>query len=139
MLALLDPIKSRLVALPALGGFDVRADTADVDTTIVPSASVRASGASAADSETVAVTLEPAYTVTLVVKRSATAAQELDAALRAAVGALHNWRPGAVGGGQWQRMALQGVRPAEFSSTGLAGYELIFTTAAVYHGCPTGA
>lgn len=135
MLALIEPLKLRLQSLPALAGWDVRSNTELASREVrLGVADVRCTGADAQDSEAQSVTLDPAYTVHLVVKRSAQAAEQLDAALAAVVGALHNWYPGRIGALHWRRMALRVAREAEFSDTGHAEYELIFTTSAVYHG-----
>ena len=139
MLAIITPIKTRLAALAPLAGWHVRTEVDDDDTSPVPAVDIRGSGAIATDSETTAVTLDPSYTVTLAVKRGAAAAAQLDAALQAVIGSLHNWRPGVVVGTSYRRVALQGIRPAEFSSAGVVAYQLVFSTSAVYHGHPTGA
>ena len=139
MLAIITPIKTRLAALAPLAGWDVRTELDEDDTSPVPAVDIRGSGASATDSESAGVTLDPSYTVTLAVKRGATAAAQLDAALQAVIGSLHNWRPGVVVGTSYRRVALQGIRSAEFSSAGVVAYQLVFSTSAVYHGHPTGA
>lgn len=134
MLALESPLKTRLAALPVLTGWAVRTGTELSDRRMVPAADVRCTGARTTDSETTAVTLDPAWTVTLVVPRSDQAAGQLDAALAAVIGSLHNWCPGLQSGRAWRRMALQTVREPEFVAEGLAGLELVFATSTVYHG-----
>lgn len=134
MLAIITPIKTRLAALAPLAGWDVRTELDEDDTSPVPAVDIRGSGASATDSESAGVTLDPSYTVTLAVKRGATAAVQLDAALQAVIGSLHNWRPGVVVGTSYRRVALQGIRPAEFSSAGVVAYQLVFSTSAAYRG-----
>ena len=134
MLAIITPIKTRLAALAPLAGWDVRTELDEDDTSPVPAVDIRGSGASATDSESAGVTLDPSYTVTLAVKRGATAATQLDAALQAVIGSLHNWRPGVVVGTSYRRVALQGIRPAEFSSAGVVAYQLVFSTSAAYRG-----
>ena len=54
--------------------------------------------------------------------------------LQAVIGSLHNWTPGSIAGTRWRRLALQGVRPAEFSSAGVVAYQLVFSTSAAYRG-----
>lgn len=138
MLSLTTPIRTRLQALPELAGWDVRTGTDDDGARKPPLADVRCTGADAQDSEAQAVTLEPVYTVRLIVRRAPEAAEQLDAALAAVVGALHNWRPGRVGARQWRRIALRVAREAEFTDNGQAGYELVFTSSTVLHGATTG-
>lgn len=139
MLELIAPIKDRLQALAPLDGWDLRSEDVDSPRDVLPAADVRCSGASAADSESVAVTLDPVYTVTLAVKRGSQAAAQLGAALTAVIGSLHNWRPGEQGDAQWRRMALKVVRPPEFQPTGAVAYELTFVSSGVYHGAKTGS
>ncbi len=134
MLALITPIKERLQALPQLAGWDVQTGTETADRRLRRVIDVRCTGADAQDSETQSVRLNPAYTITIVVPRSNDAAGQLDDALAAVVGALHNWHPGRIGARQWSRVALRVAREAEFTDTGLAAYELVFTTGAVYDG-----
>lgn len=134
MLALITPIKERLQALPQLAGWVVQTGTEMADRRLRRMVDVRCTGADAQDSETQSVRLNPAYTVAVVVPRSSDAAQQLDDAMAAVVGALHNWTPGRIGVRQWSRMALRVAREAEFTETGLAEYELVFTSGAVYDG-----
>ena len=94
MLSLTAPIKTRLQALPALTGWAVRTNAEDADRATVPAADLRCLGASVADRRGSGVLVSPEWTVTLVVRRSATAAQEIDAALAAVIEALHGWMPG---------------------------------------------
>lgn len=137
MLALEPHIKARLQALPALASWAVHGGTDLVDRRTAPMADVRCTGAQTKDSEATAVTVDPAWTVTLVVARGDWAAQQLDDALKEVIGSLHNWRPGQVDGdaGQlWRRMALATVREPAFVPEGMAGLEIIFVTSTVYHG-----
>jgi hypothetical protein len=134
MLALESPIKARLLELPALTGWAVRAGTELTDRRIMPAVDVRCSGAQTRDSEASAVTLDPVWTITLIVRRSDQAADQLDAALSDVIGSLHNWYPGQINSRPWRRMAVQSVREPEFPPEGSAAYELIFVTSAVYHG-----
>lgn len=136
MLALEPHIKTRLQALSALTGWAVRGGTELTDRRMAPSAEARCTGAQANDSQVSAVTLDPAWTITLVVPRGDWAAQQLDAALKDVIGSLHNWCPGKIddAGQPWRRMALATVREAEFLPEGVAGLELTFITSVVYHG-----
>lgn len=134
MLALEPHLKTRLQALPALTGWAVRVWSELTDRRVMPAADVRCTGAHTLDSSASTVTLDPAWTVTLIVPRSDQAADHLDAALTAVIASLHNWYPGQLSGRPWRRMALQTVREPEFSPEGAAAYELIFTSSAVYHG-----
>lgn len=134
MLALESHLKNRLKALTALTGWAVRGGTELTDRRPVPVADVRCTGAHTTDSEASVVTLDPVWTVTLVVPRSDQAADQLDAALAAVIASLHNWYPGMLAGRPWRRMALQTVREPDFVTEGQAAYELIFTSSAVYHG-----
>lgn len=134
MLALEPVIKTRLQALGALTGWAVRTGTELADRRMVPAADVRSTGAQTNDSGASAVTLDPAWTVTLIVQRSDQAAVQLDAALTAVIASLHNWYPGQLAGRPWRRVALQTVREPEFVTEGQAALELIFTSSTVYHG-----
>ena len=108
MLSLTAPIKTRLQALPALTGWAVRTNAEDADRATVPAADLRCLGASVADRRGSGVLVSPEWTVTLVVRRSATAAQEIDAALAAVIEALHGWMPGQQQGrGLVARLAWQ--------------------------------
>lgn len=134
MLALEPCLKTRLQALPALTGWAVRTGSELADRRMVPAADVRCTGAQTTDSGASTVTLDPAWTITLIVQRSDQAAGQLDAALAAVIASLHNWYPGQLAGRPWRRVALQTVREPEFAPEGSAAYELIFTSSAVYHG-----
>ena len=134
MLALITPIKERLQALPQLAGWEVQTGTEAADRRLRRVINVRCTGADAQDSETRGVTLSPAYTIRIVVPRSSDVVEQLDDALAAVIGVLHNWTPGRIGLIQWRRMALYMAREAEFLETGEAGYALIFTCSAVYNG-----
>ena len=63
-------------------------------------------------------------------------ADQIDAALAAVIGSVHNWAPGQAGGRGWERLTLNRITEPLFPDEGLAGYELGFTTAATYHGQP---
>lgn len=134
MLALTAPIKARLQALPQLTGWDVRTGTEPADRSRMPAVDVRCNGAGVADSRTGAAMVAPEWTVTLVVRRSATAADELDAAFAAVFESLHNWAPGQHGGRGWEPLRLQRVTEPAFAEEGLVGCELTFATGAAYKG-----
>ena len=134
MLSLATPIKTRLQALPALTGWAVRTNAEDADRATVPAADLRCLGASVADRRGSGVLVSPEWTVTLVVRRSATAAQEIDAALAAVIEALHGWMPGQQQGRGWEPLALTRISEPMLATEGLVGYELAFSTTALYRG-----
>lgn len=134
MLSLTAPIKTRLQALPALTGWAVRTNAEDADRATVPAADLRCLGASVADRRGSGVLVSPEWTVTLVVRRSATAAQEIDAALAAVIEALHGWMPGQQQGRGWEPLALTRISEPMLATEGLVGYELVFSTTALYRG-----
>ena len=134
MLSLTAPIKTRLQALPALTGWAVRTNAEDADRATVPAADLRCLGASVADRRGSGVLVSPEWTVTLVVRRSATAAQEIDAALAAVIEALHGWMPGQQQGWGWEPLALTRISEPMLATEGLVGYELAFSTTALYRG-----
>lgn len=134
MLSLAAPIKARLQALSALTGWVVRTGTDAADRSVVPVADVRCTGAGVSDRKTGAVLVSPEWSVTLVLRRSDTAADQLDTALAAVIEALHSWPPGKQGGRGWERLALINISEPDFADEGLAGYRLTFSTAATYMG-----
>lgn len=134
MLAIATPIKFRLQALPALAGWAVRTNAEDVERALVPAADVRCLGASVADRRGTGVLVSPEWTVTLVVRRSDIAAEQIDSALAAVIGALHGWMPGQQQGRGWEPFALARISEPMLASEGLVGYELVFSTAALYRG-----
>ena len=134
MLSLTAPTKTRLQALPALTGWAVRTNAEDADRATVPAADLRCLGASVADRRGSGVLVSPEWTVTLVVRRSATAAQEIDAALAAVIEALHGWMPGQQQGRGWEPLALTRISEPMLATEGLVGYELAFSTTALYRG-----
>lgn len=134
MLALTNPIKTRLAALPALTGWAVRTGSEEVDRRPVPAVDVRCVAAGVPDSRTSAVMVAPEWTVTIVVKRGDAAADQVDAAFAAVVGSLHNWMPGQQGGRGWEPLRLGRVTEPLFDNAGLVGCELVFTTGAKYMG-----
>ena len=87
-------------------------------------------GAGVGDVSREAAQLDPRWACVLVTKRSAQAAADLDAAMTAVIGGLHNHRPVTSDGRQWTELKTAGVREAEFSDAGLVGYsvELICTS-----------
>lgn len=132
MLALATPLKLRLQALPALTGWSVRTNTDDADRSVMPLADVRCIGAAVADSKAMAVMLAPRWQVTLVVRRSNTAAEQIDQALSAVIGSLLGWRAGELGGRGWEPFTLDGVTEPMLPEEGLVGYQVTFATAARY-------
>lgn len=132
MLALESHLKTRLQALPALTGWAVRTGTELTDRRMVPAADVRCTGAGVPDSKAGAVMVSPEWTVTLVVRRSDQAADQLDAAFADVLASLHNWAPGQLGGRGWEPLRLGRVTEPQFAEDGLAGIELTFTTGARY-------
>lgn len=134
MLALTTPIKTRLQALAPLAGWQVRTNTEDADRTVLPVADVRCVGAGVADRKTSAAMVAPEWTVALIVRRGAGAADALDQAMAAVIGALHNWHPGQQGGRGWEPLALLRITEPMLAEEGLVGYELTFTTGAKYDG-----
>lgn len=133
MLALEKLIQDRLRALAAFTGWQVRGATVATDRRGVPAVDVRMGGASVPQVRKPAVTLQPEWSVTLVVQKSDQAAAQIDAALVATIGALHNWRPDDAARG-WTELQVARVTEAAFSDAGLVGYEITFTTAAVFNG-----
>lgn len=134
MLAIEPTIKARLQALPQLTGWAVRMGTEHADRRVVPAVDVRCAGASVADRKAGAVMVAPEWQITLVLRRGADAAAQLDAALAAVITSLHNWQPGQHGGRGWEPLALSRVTEPLLSDEGLTGYELTFTTGARYMG-----
>lgn len=134
MLALEPLLKARLQTLSALTGWQVRTGTELCDRRTVPAADVRCTGAAVADSKAGRATVLPDWTVVLVVRRSDVAAEQIDAAFAAVVESLHNWMPGQQGGRGWEPLRLGRVSEPLFNDEGLAGYELTFSTSAVYRG-----
>lgn len=134
MLALIAPIKNRLQALAPLAAWQVRTNTEDADRAALPMADVRCIGAGVSSQKAGAVVVEPQWTVVLVLRRGGTASAELDAALQAVIGALHGWQPGQHGGLGWEPLALQRISEPILADEGLVGYELTFSTQALYRG-----
>lgn len=131
----LDPfIKARLAALDALQGWQVRGYTEVVDRSVVPAADIRLAAAQLGDSKAGAVSVQPGWGITLVVKRGASAAVDLDAAFAAVIGALQGWNPSkdADTPGKWSDFRLSGIEPPDFLQEGLVGVELIFSTGGAY-------
>lgn len=132
MLALTTPLKLRLQALPALTGWAVRTGTDAGDRRAVPAVDVRCTAAAVRDSRTGRVTVVPEWLITLIVRRSDTAADQLDAAFAAVLGSVHDWMPGPQGGRNWEPLQLARVSEPMLAEEGVAGYELAFSTATVY-------
>lgn len=135
MLALLAPIKSRLAALPALAGFDVRDAYAPCDRSKLPAVDVRMVGTGPGNTRGQGVFLAPVWRITLIVKVGPAAAAALDAAMAEAIEALYGWAPpGQLGGRAWERLTLVQTTEAEIFAEGAVGYQLDFITQALYRG-----
>ena len=134
MLELEPVLVQRLAVLPAFTGWRISGGTDAANRTLVPGADVRMSGANGAAERRTVSQLQFVWTVGLVVPRSDSAAGQLGAAMRAALGALHNWRPGNVAGQEWTELQFANVREAAFSESGLAGFEISFTTTTLVPG-----
>jgi len=112
----------------------VRAGTDLADRRIVPAIDVRCAGADVADRKTGAAMVAPQWQVTMVLRRSDTAAEQLDAAMAAVIESLHNWHPGQHGGRFWEPFSLLRITEPMLSDDGHTGYELTFSTGARYMG-----
>lgn len=134
MLALSNPLKLRLQALPQLAGWSVRTGAEAADRTLLPAVDVRCGGAQVADSKTSAAMVQPEWVVTLMVRRGDAAADQIDAAFAAVMAALHNWQPGQQGGRRWEPLRLARVAEPQFADEGLVGCEMSFFTGAKYDG-----
>lgn len=132
MLALEPILKARLQALPALTGWAVRTGTDLVDRRLLPAAQVACEGAGVAGAQASGVKVEPSWSVTLVVRRSDEAADQLDAAFSAVVVGLHGFVPGQVAGRYWSALALRRVEAPIFDDSSVAGIVLTFSTGAAY-------
>ena len=135
MFALNAPIKARLQSLPALAGWTVRTST-DLEDRDTPhrAVDVRVPGGGVAGVRSGAVMVQPGWSLVLAVRRSATAANELEAAFAAVIEAMHGWAPGPHAGRGWEPLQLAAVADAVFADAGLAGVELTFSTQALYRG-----
>lgn len=134
MLALANPLKDRLAALPQLTGWQVRLRTDSADRRSLPAVDLGCLGATVAASKTSAAMVSPEWTATLMVRRGDDAAVLLDFAFASVFGALHNWQPGQQGGRGWEPLRLVRVQEPIFADEGVVGYELTFATAASYMG-----
>lgn len=140
MLALTAPILERLEGLDALDGWDRRTGTEHAERRTLPALDLRCTGAGVrvgSHSASTAVMVEPVWSVLLAVRRSDQAADQLDAAMAAVVGALHGWMPGKKGHRCWEPLQLSSATDPAFLDDGVAGLELSFTTAARYIGTTT--
>lgn len=134
MLALAMPIKLRLTLLPQLAGWDVRTNTEYADRTVFPAADVRCVGANANASKTGGVMVGPTWQLSLVMKRSDTAADRLDQVMTAVIHSLHGWQPGCHGGRGWEPLQLTSITEPIYADPGVVGYELNFSTSGLYTG-----
>lgn len=132
MLALANPIKLRLQALPQLVGWDVRTSAEDADRRAIPMADVRCPGAVVADPKMGAVMLAPRWQITLVVRRGEEAAERIDQALSAVICSLLGWNAGEHGGRRWTPFTIDSVTEPMLADEGLIGYQITFATAASY-------
>ena len=112
MFALNAPIKARLQSLPALAGWTVRTSTELVDRATLPAVDVRVPGGGVAGARSGAVMVQPGWSLVLAVRRSATAANELEAAFAAVIEAMHGWAPGQHAGRGWEPLQLAAVADA---------------------------
>lgn len=134
MLVLESLIASRMRALAAFVGWQVREGCADVSRVAVPAVDVRMSGAAVPQVRKPSASVQPEWAITIVVRRSNDAALQLDAAFAAVISDLHNWRPTDPSGRGWTELQLARVQPADFADVALVGYEITFTTVAVFNG-----
>ena len=132
MLSLEPILKTCLKALPALTGWAVRGGTDLADRRVLPAAEIACEGAVVTSAQASGVKIEPAWSVTLVLRRSDEAAGQLDAAFAAVVATLHNFTPANVSGRYWSALALKRVEAPLFGDEGLAGLTLMFSTGAAY-------
>lgn len=135
MIALLAPVKDRLLPLTALSGWALLTATEDGDRRVVPRVAIGFSSARVSSIRTTAAQVEPSIAITLVVKRGAGADAALEAAFSAVIEQLHNWAPGEHGGRGWEPMRMAQITDPDFDGEeGLAGITLALTTQALYHG-----
>lgn len=132
MLALAPVLIDRLRAIPALAGWDVRGATEPADRRALPAIDVRWDGASMPDTRAAAMLMTPQWSITLVVRRGASAAAELDAAFEAVFSALHGWAPTDARGRTWRRLEIQSVSAPVFAEEGQAGMTIAFTSTAFF-------
>ena len=136
MLVLESLIAKRLRELGAFAGWQVREGCHDTSRVAVPAVDVRMGAAAVTQVRKPAVSLQPEWAVTAVVRRGDQAAQQLDAALTAVIGNLHNWRPSGIPARSWTELQVARVQPMDFVDVALVGYEITFTTVAVFDGQP---
>lgn len=134
MLALEPVITARLAAALPAGWTCMGVSATPGQRDDYPLASVSLTAARAADSKMAAANLQPAWAVAFIARRTAGTSALIDAAVSAAIEALHNWAPGVVGGRPWTHLRLEQAAPYPAVDAGLIGVELIFTTTARYDG-----
>lgn len=132
MFALATPIKTRLEALPALSGWQVRTNLEEVTHTTYPAVEIRVEDGGAA-SKGGAVLVDVMWGVHLIATKGAATEAALDVAFWAVVASLHNWKPGAAGGVPWNPMQLVKAEMGD-AEQGLVAYSLIFRTSATHVG-----
>ncbi len=133
MFALAPVIKTRLAALPALTGWQLRSNLDEVPRTAYPAVEIRVEEGGGADRGGAAL-VDVGWGVHLIVTKGETAADQLDAAFTEVVAALHNWKPGTAGGVPWSPLKLSKVEPSDIAEQGLVAHSLIFRTTATLVG-----
>ena len=135
MLALATTIIARLASLPELAGWDIRSSTELVDRRPLPAIDVRWEGAVVPDPARLSVLLTPQWTITLIVRRAAGAAAQIDTAFEAIFRALHGWAPPPAPGSDrgWGLMQMRRASAPIFADEGHAGMTLDFTTTALFN------
>lgn len=137
MLALLNPVKDRLQAIPAFIAWQLHTVAEEVNRQSAPRAEIGFANARVSSVRATAALVEPLVSVSLVVKRGEEAASLLEAAMQAAIQSLHNWHPGEQGGRKWEPMRLTQITEPDFAiEEGLIGLTLAFATQALYLGQP---
>lgn len=133
MFALAPAIKARLALLPSLDGWQLRTNLDEVPRTAYPAVEIRADEGGATDRGSAAL-VDVGWGVHLIVTKSETAADALDAAFAEVVASLHNWKPGTAGGVPWGPLKLAKVEPSDVAEQGLVAHSLIFRTTATLVG-----
>ncbi|WP_341674949.1 hypothetical protein [Niveibacterium sp. SC-1] len=130
-------IAERIAADPRFAGWSVRRGSQEGPRTVAPAVEVSLEGAQAADSKTSAANVAVAWGVHLIVRRSDTATEELDAAFAAVMDLLINFKPGkqpADAGRFWSPLRLLNVGMPETIDQGLMECVALFQTSGPYTG-----